>query len=258
MGFTTRFSNPHQFQKLANIMYPWIMAGAALSFAIGLWLALVQSPPDYQQGELVRIMYVHVPAAWTSLQLYTIMAVASAIGLVFRHTLTDVFCIAAAPVGAGLTALCLITGSIWGQPTWGTWWVWDARLTSMLILFLLYLGYIALRHSFEDHERGGKAGALLLIVGGVNIPIIKFSVNWWHTLHQPASVMKLSGPSVHSSILMPLLVMGLAFNLLMFGLILLRMRTVLAERRMEAIAQRMSDEEASLTDRSSPPESAFS
>jgi heme exporter protein C len=246
MGIWTRFSNPHQFQKLTNAIYPWVMGGAAVSFAVGLWLALVQSPPDYQQGELVRIMYAHVPAAWTSLQLYTLMALASAIGLVFRHTLTDVFCIAAAPVGAGLTALCLITGSIWGQPTWGTWWVWDARLTSMLILFLLYLGFIALRHSFEDHERGGKAGALLLIVGGVNIPIIKFSVNWWHTLHQPASVLKLSGPTVDSSMLAPLLVMVLAYTLLMVGLIIIRMRMVLTARRMEALALRMSDAEASI------------
>ena len=188
-------------------------------------------------------MYIHVPAAWTGIQLYVIMAIASGFGLVLKHSLADVFCVAAAPVGAALVALCLITGSIWGQPTWGTWWVWDARLTSVLILFLLYLGYIALRNGFEDNERGGKAGALLLIIGGVNVPIIKFSVNWWHTLHQPASVMKLSNPSVHSSMLTPLLVMALAYNLFMVGLILLRMKTVLAQRKMQAIIERMSDDE---------------
>ena len=243
MNFTSRFANPLNFQKLADKLLPWIMAGAAVAFAIGLWLALVESPRDYQQGELVRIMYIHVPAAWTGIQLYVIMAIASGFGLVLKHSLADVFCVAAAPVGAALVALCLITGSIWGQPTWGTWWVWDARLTSVLILFLLYLGYIALRNGFEDNERGGKAGALLLIIGGVNVPIIKFSGNWWHTLHQPASVMKLSNPSVHSSMLTPLLVMALAYNLFMVGLILLRMKTVLAQRKMQAIIERMSDDE---------------
>ena len=141
-------------------------------------------------------MYIHVPAAWIGLALYVAMAIAAGVGLVARHALADVFCVAAAPVGAVLVAICLITGSIWGKPTWGAWWVWDARLTSVLILFLLYCGYIVLRGAFDDHERGGKAGAILLLAGAVNIPIVRFSVDWWHTLHQPASVLRMGGPPI--------------------------------------------------------------
>jgi heme exporter protein C len=178
-------------------------------------------------------MYIHVPAAWTGMMLYAAMAIAAGVGLVARHTLADIFCVAAAPVGAVLVAICLITGSIWGRPTWGAWWAWDARLTSVLILFLTYCGYIVLRQSFDDHERGFRASAILLLVGAVNIPIVRFSVNWWHTLHQPASVLRLSGPTIDPQMLRPLLLMGLAFMFYAAWLIFLRMRTELLARRIE-------------------------
>jgi heme exporter protein C len=234
MGFFTRFSNPGQFLRLANTLMPLCIGGALASFAYGLYLALFNSPPDYKQGETVRIMYIHVPAAWTGLMLYAAMAVAAGVGLVARHTLADIFCVAAAPVGAVLVALCLITGSIWGKPTWGAWWVWDARLTSVLILFLLYCGYIVLRQAFDDHERGSKAGAILLLVGAVNIPIVKFSVDWWNTLHQPSSVLRMGGSAVAPEMLKPLLIMAMAYAFYVAFLVMLRMKTVLLQRRIEA------------------------
>jgi heme exporter protein C len=220
--------------RLASLLMPWLAALSILFFAAGLYFALLNSPPDYQQGETVRIMYVHVPAAWMGMMIYAAMAVAAAVGLVTRHALADIFCVAAAPVGTVLVALCLVTGSIWGRPTWGAWWAWDARLTSVLILFLLYCGYIVLRQSFDDHERGFRASAILLLVGAVNIPIVRFSVDWWHTLHQPASVLRTSGPSIDAHMLRPLLLMGLAYSFYAAYLILLRMRTELVARRIEA------------------------
>jgi heme exporter protein C len=234
MNILMRFANPRQFLLLASYLMPLCAGGALMSFAYGLYLALFNSPPDYQQGETVRIMYIHVPAAWVGIMIYTSMAIAAGFGLVSRHTLADVFCVAAAPVGATLVALCLITGSIWGKPTWGAWWVWDARLTSVLILFLLYCGYIVLRHAFDDHERGAKASAILLLVGAVNIPIVRFSVNWWHTLHQPASVLRAGGSSIAPSMLKPLLVMALAYGFYSAFMVMLRMKTVLLERKIEA------------------------
>ncbi len=233
MGFFTRFSNPAQFTRLANALMPLCAGGALFSFAYGLYLALLDSPPDYQQGETVRIMYIHVPAAWVGMMLYGTMAVAAGVGLVARHTLADIFCVAAAPVGAVLVALCLITGSIWGKPTWGAWWVWDARLTSVLILFLLYCGYIVLRNAFDDHERGAKASAILLLVGAVNIPIVKFSVDWWHTLHQPSSVLRAGGSAIAPTMLKPLLMMALAYACYTALLVMLRMKTVMLQRKIE-------------------------
>jgi heme exporter protein C len=224
-------ANPGRFTRFADRVLPWLALVAAVAFAAGLYLGLYASPPDYQQGETVRIMYIHVPAAWFGMAIYAAMALAAGVGIVLRHALADLFCVAAAPVGAALVALCLITGSIWGQPTWGTWWVWDARLTSVLILFLLYIGYMVLRHAFEDEARGAKAGAILLLVGVVNIPIIKFSVEWWNTLHQPASVLRLDGPSIHPSMLTPLLVMALAYGCLSAALIMLRVKTILLRRK---------------------------
>jgi len=234
MGFFTRFSSPAQFLRLTNYLMPICGGGALVSFAYGLALALFNSPPDYQQGETVRIMYIHVPAAWVGIMLYLVMAIAAGVGLVAKHTLADIFCVAAAPVGATLVALCLVTGSIWGKPTWGAWWVWDARLTSVLILFLLYCGYIVLRHAFDDHERGSKASAILLLVGSVNIPIVRFSVDWWQTLHQPASVLRMGGSSIAPSMLKPLLIMALAYAFYTAFLVMLRMKTVLLERKIEA------------------------
>ncbi len=182
-----RFANPARFQRLAAVLLPWSAAASAILFASGLYYALGASPPDYQMRDTVRIMYVHVPAAWMAMFVYTNLAIASAVALVWKHPLADLAAKAMAPIGAGFTAICLITGSLWGQPTWGTWWVWDARLTSVLILFFLYLGHIALNNAFDDATRGHRAAAILALVGIVNVPIIKFSVDWWNTLHQPAS-----------------------------------------------------------------------
>jgi len=230
-----RFANPTRFLRLADAILPWSVAVTALTLAAGFALALVVSPPDYQQGEAVRIMYVHVPAAWMAMFVYANMAIAAAVGLVWKHPLADLFAKAAAPLGAGFTAVCLITGSLWGAPMWGTWWVWDARLTSVLILFFLYLGYMALVNAFDDANRGAAAGNVLLLVGAVNIPIIKFSVDWWNTLHQPASVSRLGAPTIASSMLAPLLVMAIAFTAYFVTLVLLRLRGEILGRKIQSI-----------------------
>ncbi len=188
------------------------------------------SPPDYQQGETVRIMYIHVPAAWMGLAIYSAMALAAVFGFVTRNRLADCFCVAAAPVGAALVAVCLVTGSIWGHTTWGTWWEWDARMTSVLLLFFLYIGYIAIRGAFEDDDRGSNAGYILLMAGAINIPIIKFSVYWWNTLHQQSSVAKPQEHGLHPDILHPLLAMAAAYALYSAFVILLRLRKELILR----------------------------
>lgn len=230
-----RFANPARFLRLAALVLPWVSALSAILFAAGLYLALVASPGDYQQGDTVRIMYVHVPAAWMSMFTYTSMAVAAACALVWRHPLAEVYARAAAPVGAGFTLLCLVTGSLWGQPMWGTWWVWDARLTSVLILFFLYLGYMALVDAFDDPARGNRAGSILLLVGVVNVPIIKFSVDWWNTLHQPASVIRMGGPTIDGTMLWPLLLLAGAFQTYFIAVVILRIRAELAERKIQTL-----------------------
>ncbi len=227
-----RFANPRVFRRLSAAILPWAGLATIGLFAVGLWLALVASPRDYQQSDTVRIMYVHVPAAWMAMFVYANLALASAVALVWRHPLAEVAARQMAPIGACFTALCLVTGSLWGKPMWGTWWVWDARLTSVLILFFLYLGYIALANAFDDETRGTRAAAILALVGLINLPIIKFSVEWWNTLHQPASVAKLGGPSIHPSMLVPLLVMGAAFTAYFVTILLWRMETELAARRL--------------------------
>jgi heme exporter protein C len=224
-------ANPARFMRLSAKALPWCGWAAVAFLAVGLYWSLVVAPPDYQQGDTVRIMYVHVPAAWWALGVYLFVALASAVALVWRHPLAQVAAREAAPIGAAFTFVCLSSGSLWGRPMWGTWWVWDARLTSVLILFFLYLGYIALANAFEDPSRGGRAGSVLALVGVVNLPIIKFSVDWWNTLHQPASVMRLGGPTIAFSMLAPLLVMATGFGLLFIALLMLRMRSALNERR---------------------------
>ncbi|MFQ6018534.1 MAG: heme ABC transporter permease CcmC, partial [Kiloniellaceae bacterium] len=184
-----RFANPGRFLRLADALLPWSAALAVVAIAVGLYLGLFEAPPDYQQGESVRIMYVHVPSAWMALFVYSTIAAASAAALIWRHPLADLVAKASSPVGASFTFLALVTGSLWGKPMWGAWWVWDARLTSVLVLFFLYLGHMALMNAFEDRVRGYRAAAVLALVGFVNVPIIKFSVDWWSTLHQPASVL---------------------------------------------------------------------
>ena len=230
-----RFANPTRFLRLAAAILPWSAGVTVLTLGAGFVLALLVSPPDYQQGEAVRIMYVHVPAAWMAMFVYANMAIAAAVGLVWKHPLADLFAKAAAPVGAGFTAVCLISGSLWGAPMWGTWWVWDARLTSVLILFFLYLGYIALVNAFDDANRGAAAGNVLLLVGAVNIPIIKFSVDWWNTLHQPASVIRMGGPTLAGPMLWPLLVMVLGFTSYFITVVLLRLRSEILGRKILSI-----------------------
>ena len=230
-----RFANPGRFLTLANGILPWLWGAMFLLFALGLTLALYVSPADYQQGETVRIMYVHVPAAWMALMIYTIMAIASAVAIIFRHPLADVAAKTAAPIGAAFCFLALVTGSLWGKPMWGAWWVWDARLTSMFVLFLLYLGYIAVWQAIDDPHRAAAIARIVALAGFVNVPIVKFSVDWWNSLHQPASVFRMGGPSMDVRMLAPLLIMGLAYTALFVALHLIAMRGEIAARRIRAL-----------------------
>ncbi|MFC6489747.1 heme ABC transporter permease [Nitratireductor sp. GCM10026969] len=234
----TALANPTRFLALADRLVPWLGGMAVAALAAGFVMAFT-APEDYQQGITVRIMYIHVPFAWLAMFCYTVMALSALGTLVWRHPLADVSLKAAAPIGATFTALALITGSIWGKPMWGTWWVWDARLTSVFVLFLMYLGIIALTRALEDQSRAARAAAILTLVGFINIPIIKFSVDWWNTLHQPASVFRLDGPTIHPSLLWPLLVSALGFTLLFLTLHLMAMRAEIWRRRVKAM-QRMS------------------
>ncbi len=229
------YANPTRFLGLVGVSLKWIAAATAIAFAVGLWLVFMVAPADYQQGETVKIMYIHVPCAWLSMFCYVTMA-GSALGtLVWRHPLADVSAKCAAPIGAAFTFLALVTGSLWGKPMWGTWWVWDARLTSVLVLFIMYLGLIALTETIEDPIRAARAGAVLTLVGVVNIPIIKFSVDWWNTLHQPSSVFRMGGSTVDASMLVPLLVMAGAFTGLFVTLHLAAMRNEILRRRIRAM-----------------------
>jgi heme exporter protein C len=230
-------ANPARFVRIADAILPWFWAATILLVGPGLFLGLFQSPADYQQGETVRIMYVHVPAAWMSMFVYGCLALASAAALIWRHPLAHLACQAASPVGACFTFIALVTGSLWGKPEWGTYWVWDARLTSELILLLLYLGHMALARAFDDPGRGAQAAAILALVGAVNLPIIKFSVEWWSTLHQPASVFRMGGPTIDPAMLWPLGLMGLGFTLLFVCLLLVRIKTLLLEARLRAAEQ---------------------
>jgi heme exporter protein C len=230
-----RFANPTRSMRVSATVLPAIGWLTALLLVVGLVLALFVAPPDYQQGESVRIMFIHVPAAWMATFVYANLALAAAIGLIWRHPLAEIAAQEAAPLGAAFTFVCLVTGSLWGQPMWGTWWVWDARLTSVLVLFFLYLGYIALVNAFDDPTRGARAGAILALVGVVNLPIIKFSVDWWNTLHQPASVFRLGGPTISLSMLLPLLIMAVAFTVMFFWLWLIRIRSAIVARKLRAL-----------------------
>lgn len=228
-------SNPSRFQKISDIMYPWVSSGSAIFFIIGIVFAFFLSPPDYLQGETVRIMYIHVPSAWLSLQIYVIMAICSFISLVYKHTLADIISRSCAPIGASFTVITLITGSIWGKPTWGTWWVWDARLTSELILLFIYIAHSIISNAYDDISKGDKNAAILTLVGIVNLPIIKWSVDWWNTLHQPASISKFSSPSIDSIMLTPLLLMSVCFLLLFISILLVRIRGEILIRKIEVL-----------------------
>ena len=230
-------ANPTRFLDLVGRIVPWLALATAALFGISLYLALYVAPPDYQQGETVRIMFIHVPAAWLAMFGYTLIAIASLGTLIWRHPLADVAAKTAVPIGATFTFIALVTGSLWGKPMWGTYWVWDARLTSVLVLFLLYLGLMALWQAIDEPGRAGRAAAILALVGAINVPIIKFSVDWWNTLHQPASVFRAGGSTIDPSLLTPLFVMAIAFTLLFVLLHLLAMRAEILRRRVRAMQQ---------------------
>jgi len=230
-------ANPERFMAFSRWAAPLFGAAAAVLALAGLTLGFL-APDDYQQGATVRIMFIHVPAAWMSLFVYVCLGAASFLALVFRHVLADAAAQAAAPLGAGFTFLALVTGSLWGRPMWGAWWVWDARLTSVLVLFLFYVAYIALRASIDDEAKASRAAAILALVGLVNLPIVHFSVDWWNTLHQGASVFRLGGPTLATVYLWPLLLMGLAYMAAFGALWLVRIRGEVWRRRAEAAALR--------------------
>ncbi len=241
-GSLLALANPTRFLALARVLIPVLSALAVVLAATGLYLVFAVAPEDYQQGQTVKIMYIHVPSAWIAMGGYTLMALSALGTLVWKHPLADVSQKAMAPLGAAFTLICLVTGALWGRPMWGTYWVWDARLTSVLVLFLMYCGLIALWNAIEDHGRAARAAAILTLVGFLNIPIVKFSVDWWNTLHQPASVVKMGGPSIHPSMLWPLLIMAGAFLCLFIALHMMAMRNEIWRRRVETLGLRMARE----------------
>jgi heme exporter protein C len=227
-------ANPTRFLAFADRALPWLAAATAALLALGLWQSAL-APDDYQQGATVKIMFVHVPNAWLSMFVWGVMSVSALGTLVWKHPLADVAAKAAAPLGAAFTFLALVTGSLWGRPMWGTYWEWDARMTSVLILFLMYLGLIALWRAVDDPGRAARAAAIVTLVGAINLPVIKFSVDWWNTLHQGASVLRIGGPSIDRAMLTPLLTMALAFSLLFLTLHLAAMRNEILRRRVRTL-----------------------
>ncbi|MGH7106150.1 MAG: heme ABC transporter permease [Acetobacteraceae bacterium] len=230
-----RFANPGRFLRLSQGLLPWLAAAAILLGGAGLVWGAFFSPADWQQGQAARIMYVHVPAAWLALSGYLALAACSAASLVWRHPLADLAAREIGPVGAAFAAICLASGSLWGRPMWGAWWVWDARLTSMLVLFFLYLGHIALVRAFDDQEHGFRAGAILALIGVVDLPIIHFSVVWWNTLHQGNSISLFSAPSIYISMLWPLILATLGYSAGFAAIVLARLRAAVVERRIAAL-----------------------
>lgn len=230
----TDLASPSRFAALGDRVLPWLAAATLFAFAYGA-SQIYLAPDDYQQGATVKIMFIHVPAAWLGLLAWMVMSIAALGTLVWRHPLADVAAKAAAPIGAAFTLMCLVTGSLWGRPMWGTYWAWDARLTSVLVLLLMYLGVIALWRTIDDPARAARVAAVLTLIGAINIPIIKFSVDWWNTLHQPASVLRLGGSTIHPAILVPLIVMAVAFTLLFLVLHLAAMRNEMMRRRVHTM-----------------------
>ena len=228
------FANPKRFMDLSAKALPWLAGATVLSLGAGVVLGFL-APPDYQQGTTVKIMFLHVPAAWTAMMAYGLLAAASLVSLVWRHPLADVAAKTAAPLGAVFTVLGLVTGSLWGKPTWGTWWAWDARITSTLILLFLYIGFISLQSAIDDQRRADRAGAVLALVGVINVPIIYFSVQWWNTLHQGESLLRAGGPKIAAVFLWPLALSGLGYTLLFLTLWTIRIRTEILERRVRSL-----------------------
>ena len=238
-------ANPHRFSRLTgNLQLPLIILSTTM-ISLGLYYGLFDSPKDYQQGDAVRIMYVHVPSAWLASFLYFSLAISCIFYLVWKHPLADLIANAIAPIGLIFSVLTLITGSLWGKPMWGTWWVWDARLTSMLILFFFYLGFILLSNAFERKIDGSKTASVLAIIGLINLPIIKFSVDWWHTLHQPSSILRMDGPSIDKEMLFPLALMMVGFSLFSLYLIIMNVKTMLMEKKCEALILKLNLKEFS-------------
>jgi len=234
------YAKPETLYHLCGRLLPYLMGLALFTLLLGNIWGLAFSPSDYQQGDSYRIIYIHVPSAIWSMGAYSSMAIAAFIGLVWQIRVAQWAVLAIAPIGAVYTVIALLTGAAWGKPMWGTWWVWDARLTSMLVLFFLYLGYISLRGAFDDPARGARSAAILALVGFVNVPIIKFSVDWWNTLHQPASVIRMDGPTIHPDMLLPLILMAVAFKLLFVWLVLLKMRAELMAQRVRVLRHRQA------------------
>ena len=230
-----KYASPKTFYPLAGKIIPWCAAGAAILIAYGLYIGLFVAPTDFQQGEGYRIIFVHVPAAWFSMFLYLLMAFYAGMGLVFNAKLSYMMASAIAPTGAMFTFLALVTGSLWGKPMWGAWWVWDARLTSELILLFLYMGYFSLQSAIDDKSRADKASAVLAIVGAINVPIIYFSVKWWNTLHQGSSVSLTQAPAMAATMLQGMLVMAIGFWLYSVAVILMRVRSEIAERENKTL-----------------------
>ncbi len=230
-----RFANPGRFLRLSGTVLPWLTTAALTLTVTGLAWGLFLAPADYQQGDAMRIMYVHVPSAWLASAGYVSLALCALLSLVWRHPLADLAAVEIGPVGAGFTALCLATGSLWGKPMWGAWWVWDARLTSVLVLLFLYLGHIVLVRAFDDPVRGYRAGAILALIGVVNLPVIKFSVTWWNTLHQPATITFTQAPSIAPEMLWPLLIAALGFTLSFAAIVMARTRAAVMERRLRGL-----------------------
>ena len=229
-----RLAAPKFFYPFAGRLLPWLGVLAAVLLVIGAGWGLAVAPADYQQGDSYRIMFIHVPAAWLSMLTYMVLASGAFVFLVWRIKLADMLAKCCAPLGAAFTFLTLVTGSLWGKPMWGTWWAWDARLTSELVLLFLYLGLVALRGAIDEPQRAGRATALLALVGVVNIPIIHFSVEWWNTLHQPASLTRMDGPAIHPAMLTPLLLMIAGFTVYFAAALLQRMRCEILERERDA------------------------
>jgi heme exporter protein C len=229
-----RLASPPYIYQLAGKLTPWFAWSAAIAIAVGLYGGLVLAPPDYQQGDGFRIMYVHVPSAWMSLMVYVTMAVAAAVGLIWRMKVAHAAAASCAPIGASFTATALVTGMLWGKPMWGTYWEWDPRLTSELLLLFLYLGYMGLRSAFDDVQRADRTSAVLAVVGVVNVPIVHYSVIWWNSLHQAPSVMKLGKPTIEPAMLVPLLVMLAGFTLFFVAILLTRLRGEVLRRERSA------------------------
>lgn len=233
-GWLHRYAHPGRFLRLGATVQPWLSAAGLILTLAGLGWGLFLAPADWQQGDAVRIMYVHVPAAWLASAAYLALAACGFASLVWRHPLADLAAVEIGPVGAGVTALCLASGSLWGRPMWGAWWVWDARLTSVLVLFFLFLGHVVLVRSFDDPARGARSAAILALVGVLDLPIIKFSVQWWNTLHQPDSITLTAAPAMSLSMLWPLLVTALGFSFAFAAIVVARLRAAILEQRIRA------------------------